>query len=177
MDSFLFKSARLGFRNWVHSDIEKMIAISADPKVMEFFPAPATPLQTEQSIERMQVQYLERRHCYFAVDHLESKEFIGFIGLLYQDYEAEFTPCVDIGWRLATKHWGEGYATEGAKRCLSYAFDDLKLNAIYSTAPIVNTKSINVMEKIGMKKISTFIHPRLKDYELLRECALYRINK
>lgn len=173
---YLFKSDRLGFRNWIDSDVNKMIAVSADPKVMEYFPAPATPLQTSQFIEKMQAQYREMGHCYFAVELLETNEFIGFIGLMYQDYDAEFTPCVDIGWRLATIHWDKGYATEGAKRCLTYALEDLKLDMVYSTAPIINTKSTKVMEKIGMTKVLTFIHPRLKDNEKLRKCALYKIE-
>lgn len=148
---YLFTTNRLGFRGWKDIDITAMAAISADAKVMEFFPAPATYAQTEEFVRRMQRMQDERGHCYFAVDLLESGELIGFIGLCYQDYEAAFTPCVDIGWRLATKFWGMGLATEGAKRCLSYASDDLKLNSVLALAPRINHRSVNVMKKIGMQ--------------------------
>lgn len=149
--SFLFTTNRLGFRGWTDRDIPTMAAISADAKVMEFFPDLATYAQTEEFVRRMQRMQDERGHCYFAVDLLESGELIGFIGLCYQDYEAAFTPCVDIGWRLATKFWGIGLATEGAQRCLSYAFDDLKLKSVLALAPRINHRSVNVMKKIGMQ--------------------------
>ncbi len=56
----------------------------------------------------MQFTNQKRGYCYFATDELTSGKFIGFIGLMYQNYEADFTPCVDIGWRLAKKYWGKG---------------------------------------------------------------------
>ena len=84
---------------------------------------------------------------------MASGEFIGFVGLCDQAYESPFTPCTDIGWRLAPEFWGKGYATEGAKRCLEYAFNDLRLDEIKSTAPKVNVPSIRVMEKANMQAV------------------------
>ena len=153
-----------------------MQAISGNKEVMAFFPRIATPEETEGFIQRMLRQFAENGFCYFAVDLLESSEFIGFIGLMAQDYEADFTPCVDIGWRLKPSAWNKGYATEGAKACLTYAFDELNLQTIYSTAPVVNVKSEAVMKKIGMQKAGTFNHPRLLDNERLRECNVYVIH-
>ena len=72
------------------------------------------------------------------------------IGLSEQSYEAPFTPCVDIGWRLKPTFWHMGLATEGAKRCLKYGFQDIQLSKIFSVAPVINTPSIHVMKKIGM---------------------------
>ena len=96
---YLFQSERLGFRNWIDSDIAKMIDISSDSDVMEFFPAIATKIQTEEFIDRMKLMCIEKGYCYFAVDQLKDESFIGFIGLCYQTYESQFTPSVDIGWR------------------------------------------------------------------------------
>ncbi len=175
-DSYLFKSDRLGFRNWCESDIAVMAEINADPKVMEFFPATQTLEQTQQFIERMKNKYEETGYCYFAVDILENREFIGFIGLSNQEFESNFTPCVDIGWRLKQGVWGNGYATEGAKTCLDFAFSELKLNVIKSHAPILNLKSEQVMKKLGMNKVQTFNHPLLAGDERLQECVLYEIN-
>ncbi|MDX2361617.1 MAG: GNAT family N-acetyltransferase [Crocinitomicaceae bacterium] len=173
---FLFTSERLGFRNWKPSDVDLMIEISADEEVMEFFPYVATPEQTRVFIERMTEMCDKKHYCYFAVEELESREFIGFIGLCDQNYEAEFTPCIDIGWRLSQKYWGKGYATEGAKKCLEYTFRTLGLNEIYSTAPTLNKKSISIMEKIGMKKHLEFRHERLKEYQHLESCLCYKID-
>ena len=107
---------------------------------------------------------------------LETGEFIGFIGLAYQDYETEFTPATDIGWRLKKSAWGNGYATEGARRCLEYAFKDLKLDKIISTCTLNNTKSENVMRKIGMSRKGEFNHPRLKDYPAHEKCSWYETD-
>ncbi|MFT4668114.1 MAG: RimJ/RimL family protein N-acetyltransferase [Polaribacter sp.] len=174
MNKSLIQTERLGLRNWTEADITAMIAISSDPLVMEYFPATATPEQTTSFSKRMQEMCDLRKYCYFAVEELATQEMIGFIGLCYQDYEARFTPCVDIGWRLKPSAWGKGYATEGAKACLDYARETLALTEIYSVAVKINTPSIKVMEKIGMDYVETFVHPKLKDNERLRDCVLYR---
>ena len=176
MRNYLFKSDRLGFRNWLASDIEKLAAINADKEVMEFFPSTRTLPETNTFIKRMQKQYGDKGYCYFAVDNLEYDTFIGFIGLSEQNFAADFTPCIDIGWRLAKTAWNKGYATEGAKRCLEYGFEALHLDKIYSIAPVANLKSQQVMKKIGMHKVKAFDHPQLLDNARLRKCVLYVIE-
>ena len=173
---YLFQSERLGFRNWIDSDTPKMIDISSDPDVMEFFPAIATKIQTVEFIDRMKLMCIEKGYCYFAVDQLKDESFIGFIGLCYQTYESQFTPGVDIGWRLNKKYWNNGLATEGAKKCLEYGFNVIKLKNIISTTPRINIKSIRVMEKIGMEKLAEFQHPRLKSDKRLEDCVCYEIK-
>jgi RimJ/RimL family protein N-acetyltransferase len=173
MKNYIFKSERLGFRNWLPSDVEPMSGINADPEVMEFFPDVSSKTQTIEFIERMQNQFEEKGFCYFAVDKLEDETFIGFIGLFEQTFESDFTPCVDIGWRLSSAAWNKGFATEGAKRCLEYAFNELKLEKVISICPKVNLRSENVMKKIGMKKAGEFKHPKLVNDERLQDCVVY----
>jgi len=173
---YLFTSERLGFRNWKKEDIEPMANISSDEKVMEFFPYVARFDQTEAFIFRMIEMCNKKGYCYFAVEILDTKEFIGFIGLSDQDYDAPFTPCIDIGWRLTTEHWGNGYATEGAKKCIEYAFQELKLKEIFSITPQINQKSEAVMRKIGMNKHLNFKHDRLEEYQHLADCVCYKIE-
>ncbi len=174
---YLFTSERLGFRNWRETDLPKMTLINADPKVMAFFPSTYSTEQTQGFLSRMQQQFEEKGFCYFAAERLEDQELIGFIGIAEQKYEAPFTPCIDIGWRLHPQAWYKGYATEGAKRCLAYAFDHLQLREIKAIAPAINIPSIRVMEKIGMKKEFHFKHPLLKDNKKLEECVLYGIRR
>jgi len=174
--TYLFKSERLGFRNWQNSDVSKMIEISSNPKVMEFFTYLATAEQTIEFIERMQAMCEEKSYCYFAVDELETGAFIGFIGLCDQDYDVEFTPCTDIGWRLDPVYWNKGYATEGAQACLDYGLNTIGLEEIYSTTTQIHEKSINVMKKIGMVEYLNYIHPKLRDNERLKNCVCYRIT-
>lgn len=176
-NKYIFKSQRLGFRNWKYSDTDKLFALNSDKEVMEFFPYLPSLEQTKTLIERMQNQFEKNGFCYFAVDILETDEFIGFIGIIEQTYEADFTPCVDIGWRLDKKYWNKGYASEGAKRCLEFAFEDKKLKSIKAIAPKINLKSRKVMEKIGMKYVKDFKHPALINDKQLETCVLYEINK
>lgn len=173
--TYLFTSARLGFREWEAGDIDKLAAINADADVMEFFPSVKTWEETAEFIDRMQKQMSSKGYCYYAVDALENGDFIGFIGLCDQTYEASFTPCVDIGWRLAKHAWGNGYATEGAKRCLEYGLNELGLARIVAVAPTANVRSEQVMKNAGMQKVAEFIHPLLVNDERLRDCVLYEI--
>ncbi|WP_291725379.1 GNAT family N-acetyltransferase [Bernardetia sp.] len=175
-NKYIFTSKRLGFRNWLPSDTEKLFKLNSDKEVMEFFPFLPSLEQTEALIEKMTSQFEKYGFCYFAVDELETNEFIGFIGIAEQNFEADFTPCVDIGWRLDKKYWGKGYASEGAKRCLEFAFEEKGLDAIKSVAPKINQKSIRVMEKIGMQHVKDFKHPALKDDKRLETCVLYEIK-
>ena len=174
---YLFTSQRLGFRDCIAADIDKMIAISANENVMRFFPSLATPAQTKSFISRMQSLYAEKGYCYFAVDLLETDEFIGFIGLNDLNYKAPFSPGFDLGWRLAEQHWGNGYATEGAKRSLEYAFETLNLPKIVAVAPKINMPSISIMKKIGMVKKLEFKHPKLVEHSQILNCVCYEITK
>lgn len=176
MKKYIFKSERLGFRNWLPEDLDRMSEINADPLVMKYFPAIQSAAQTKEFIERMQNQFAEKGFCYFAVDKLENGKFIGFIGISEQTFEADFTPCIDIGWRLSSKEWNKGFATEGAKRCLEYAFNELHLEKLNAICPKVNLPSENVMKKIGMNKIGEFKHPKLLNDERLEDCVLYVVR-
>src|SRR4249920_3517830 len=104
MNKYIFTSERLGFLDWKNSDIELMYPISSDKEVMEFFPSVQTREYVADFVKRMQIEFSERGHCYFAVEKLDG-EFIGFIGLHLQTFESYFTPCVDIGWRLKKSVW------------------------------------------------------------------------
>lgn len=173
--AYLFQSERLGFRSWLAGDVEKMAAINSDPAVMEFFPGVQTREQTAEFVERMKNELAGKGFCYFATDKLENGEFIGFIGLSEKTFEADFTPCIDIGWRLKRNAWNQGFATEGAKKCLDYAFNELCLKKIYSMTPELNLRSERVMKKIGMKKAGHFKHPELASDKRLESCFLYEI--
>lgn len=175
--TYLFTSERLGFRDWLNEDLEVFAALNADEDVMEHFPKPLTKEETAAFIKRLQKLYSDRGYTYFAVELLDTGELIGFIGLAYQDYEVECFPAVDIGWRLKKSAWGKGYATEGAQRCLAYAFNELKLDSVIAICPIRNSKSQQVMKKIGMTKMGVFKHPRLKEYPEQATCFWYEIKK
>ena len=144
---------------------------------MEHFPKPLTVKETAEFINRLQIHYTKYGFNYYATEILESGELIGFIGLAFQDYKTDFTPAADIGWRLKKSAWGNGFATEGAKKCLEFGFIELNLEKIISTCTEKNAKSEKVMKKIGMEKIGIFNHPKLKEFPEYEKCICYGINK
>lgn len=170
---YLFTSKRLGFRTWQAQDLEPMSRLNADPDVMHFFPRLLSVEQTKDFTDRMNAQYEQTGFCYFAVDRLDQSQFIGFIGLDRKTFLSDFTPCIDIGWRLDKQHWNKGFASEGALRCIDYAFKDLHINKILAMAPLINLPSIKVMLNIGMKQAAIFKHPLLLSDERLVNCVLY----
>ena len=175
--AFLFSTERLGFRPWLDSDLPALIELNQNPLVMKYFPSVQTKSKCEDFISRMKKQQESTGYCYFFVAELTSGNFVGFIGLSQQIFDSDFTPAVDIGWRLLPEFWGMGIATEGAKACLQYAWNDLGIEKIISIAPSVNTPSLSVMKKIGMKKVKSFNHPLLQEFPELQPCELYQVFK
>lgn len=176
MDSpYLFQSQRLGFRTWLPSDLPAFSVMNADPETMTFYQHPLSEKESQALMDRMSKLYAERGHCYFAVDLLENGQFLGMIGLGTKSFNAPFTPCVDIGWRIRKKFWNQGYSTEGAARCLQYA-KELGIKEVYSLASAKNIASIRVMQKIGMSYEYDFEHPELVDHTRLQPCSLYKIE-
>jgi len=92
-------------------------------------------------------------------------------------FTAYFTPCIEIGWRLAAPFWNQGYASEGAQAALDFGFTQCNLKEIVAFTVPANIASIRVMEKIGMSYIDNFDHPVLADGDPLRRHVLYRITK
>lgn len=172
---YLFCSARLGFRTWQGFDLNVFAAINADKEVMRFFQKPLSREETQSMIDRMLRLFEEKGYCYFAVDLLETRELIGTIGLGWKTFEADFTPCVDIGWRIGKKWWNLGLATEGALACLDFA-KQKQIQEVLSMASTDNLASIEVMKKIGMNYWKEFNHPELWSFPEIQRCVLYRVS-
>lgn len=175
MHPYLFTTPRLGFRTWQSFDLDDFAAINADREVMRFFQKPLSREETQAMIDRMLRLFDEKGYCYFAVDLLETKELVGTIGLGWKTFEADFTPCVDIGWRIGKRWWNMGLTTEGALACLDYA-KQLGIREVLSMASSGNAASIQVMKKIGMSYWKDFFHPELSDFPDIQHCSLYKLT-
>ena len=171
----IIETERLILRTWQEHDIESMAAINEDPKVCEYLPGIANREATAAGIAKIRQHYEDHGFSLYAVELKSSSTFIGFLGLMIPSFKAHFTPAVEIGWRLASDHWNQGYA----KAVLAYAFDTLKLNEVVSFTVVNNKASRRVMEKIGMQHnpADDFAHPNLADGHPLRQHVLYRISK
>lgn len=173
-------TARLLMREWRESDRAPYAALNADPEVMRHFPSMLTPRQSEEMIDRMAAVWADRSFGLWAVERRDTSEFIGFVGLSVPGWQAAFTPCVEVGWRLGKHHWGNGFAPEAAIAALAWGFANVDPpdDQIVSFATEANVKSQRVMEKIGMIRDleSDFDHPLLPDW-VDRRHVLYRINR
>lgn len=167
------ETERLLLRQWRDDDLAPFAALNADPEVMEHFPAPLTPEQAAELVGRHQALLGAGEPGLFATEVKATGEFIGFVGLAVPRFEASFTPCVEIGWRLARSAWGHGYASEAARAVLDHGFNTLVLNEIVSFTAAGNQRSRAVMERIGMTFVEEFDHPNLEPGHPLRRHVLY----
>jgi ribosomal-protein-alanine N-acetyltransferase len=175
----VLRTERLLLRPWRDTDLEPFAAMCADPRVMEYFPALVSRAESDEIAVRVRRNLEELGYGLWALEVPGQAEFIGFTGLSRPRFEAHFTPCVEIGWRLAAAHWGRGYATEAARAALRFGFETAKLDEIVSMTVPANRRSIHVMEKLGMRRdpVDDFDHPRIAEGHPLRRHVLYRIRR
>jgi RimJ/RimL family protein N-acetyltransferase len=169
---------RLRLRRWCEADREPFAAMNADPAVMAFFPAPLSRAASDASIDAWQAQFATQGWSNWAVERRATGEFIGFVGLSVPRRQLPFSPCVEVGWRLARAHWGQGYATEAARAALGAGFGRIGLTEIVSFTTLANRRSRAVMERIGMRDAQQdFEHPGVPEGSPLRPHCLYRITR
>lgn len=171
------RTSRLILRRWEDGDIEPFAALNADPEVMQFFPHSLSREQTVSMVERIEAQFDAAGFSLWALELEATGDFIGFVGLSRPSFAAPFTPCVEVGWRLAKEYWGQGYAPEAAREVLRDGFERLGLPEILSFTAAVNEKSIRVMEKVRMTRdpADDFLHPMVEDGHPLQQHVLYRL--
>jgi RimJ/RimL family protein N-acetyltransferase len=173
------KTKRLILREWNGADREPFARMNADPRVMEYLGEPMSREQSDEVADRIEAHFRTHGFGLCAAELAEGGEFIGFVGLAVPMFEAAFTPCVEIGWRLAAEYWGAGLATEGAREIVRCAFEELGLPELVSLTTIRNERSRRVMAKLGMTHDATenFDHPRLPVGDPLRRHVLYRLTR
>ena len=170
------ETSRLRLRDWQEADLEPFSQMNADEEVMKFFPKTLSKQESDAFAKAIIAEIKEFGYGLFAVEVKETNEFIGFIGFHRATFESDFTPCIEIGWRLKKEAWGRGYATEGAKACLQYGFEELGFDEIFSFTADINEPSKHVMRKIGLQFVEEFNHPRVDEESPLLKHILYRIR-
>ncbi len=161
------------------SDCEPFAALNADPRVMEFFPRLLERPASDAMVERIDAHFAQHGFGLWAAEVPGIAPFAGYVGLSVPSFSAAFTPCVEIGWRLAREHWGKGYASEGARAAMVFGFERLALDEIVSFTAVANERSRRVMERIGMTHTADedFDHPQLDVGHPLRRHVLYRLPR
>ncbi len=175
----ILTTARLRLRQWREEDLAPFAALNADPQVMEFFPKVLTRAESDAVAGRIRDHFARHGFGLWAVEAPGVADFVGFVGLAIPSFEAHFTPCVEIGWRLAREHWGHGYATEAATAALAFGFGDRSLEEIVAFTVPANIPSRRVMGRLGMRHSPSddFEHPAIADGHPLRSHVLYRLRR
>jgi RimJ/RimL family protein N-acetyltransferase len=172
-----FETERLRLRGWRPEDREPFAALNADPEVMRWFPAPLSRAESDALADRIEAGLNDRGWGLWAVERMHDQAFLGFTGLAPVNFDAPFTPAVEIGWRFARSAWGEGYATEAARRVARHALGPMELPELVSFTALGNERSWRLMERIGMRRDGEFDHPRLPVGHPLRRHVLYRLAR
>jgi len=177
-DELLLETPRLLLRPWRDTDLEPFAALCADPQVMEYFPACLNREESAALIERCRAHFAAHGFGPWALERKDCGAFIGFTGLGHIDFEVPFSPTIEIGWRLAREHWGQGFASEAARAALRCGFERLGLEEVVSFTTLNNQRSQAVMQAIGMHHDPTddFEHPKLPAGHPLRPHVLYRLS-
>jgi RimJ/RimL family protein N-acetyltransferase len=172
-------TVRLKLRHWSPADLAPFAALNADPAVMEFMPGRLSREASNAAAAQAQARIEREGFGLWAVEVRDGPPFIGYVGLQVPSFEAHFTPCVEIGWRLAREAWGHGYATEAARACLRHAFSTLALPEVLAFTVPANLRSQAVMQRLGMTldPAGAFEHPRLPERHALRPHLLYRLTR
>lgn len=171
------QTPRLLLRQWRPSDREPFAAMNADARVMAYYPAVLTRAESDVLADRIETRITEAGWGFWATEDQRSGEFLGFVGLNVPSADLPFSPCVEIGWRLAHAHWGKGYATEAARAALTFGFERLDLLEIVAFATLGNLRSQAVMQRLGMRPSGGFDHPQIPVDSSLQAHCLYRLAR
>lgn len=162
----LIETERLILRPLTLGDVDRLVALHADPRVHEFVPA-YTYEQARERLAGIERQWAERGHGLCAVELKGTGEFVGRCGLNYWE---EFDE-VEAGWTFAVSAWGHGYATEAARAVLDWGFR--WLDDEYFTAMIVdaNAPSLRVASRLGFRPLrqDTFLGKALTVHAVHRD--------
>lgn len=172
------QTERLLLRRWRFTDIERCAAMNADPDVMEHFPATLSAAESAGFVERVEECFEQHGYGLWAVEIPGEAPFVGCVGLWPVEIDVDFSPAVEIGWRLARPFWGRRIATEAATAAMSFGFEELGLSEIVSFTAATNMRSRRVMARLGMLRDDSddFLHPSLpKDHQLAPH-VLYRMD-
>ena len=161
------RTGRLLLREWRDDDREPFAAINADPVVMAHFPRVLTREESDALVDGIRTHFAVHGYGLWAVE--VAGELAGSTGLQWSEGTGE--RALEVGWRLAPRFWGRGYATEAARAALDVGLRQVP--EVVSFTAVVNEPSIRVMQRLGMRLVREFDHPRDDLPERLRRHVLY----
>ena len=143
---YILQTSRLGFRPYRASDEELLLPVFADQYAAQFYPAMAQAEGITRWINWNLRNYDEYGFGLWALELLESGQFIGDAGITYQTVEDQ--KVLEIGWHIHPNFRALGYATEAGRECLHFGFNSLQAATLSSIVDPSNTASIKVAQRV-----------------------------
>ncbi len=177
----MIESERLILRKMTQDDFEAVAEMLRDADVMYAWEHTFDDDGIRAWIDRQMARYEKDGTAYLLAEEKQTGRAVGQIGVLREEINSE--PVWGIGYILNRKDWGKGYATEGAKVCMEYAFSVLHAGRVVCDIRPANTASIQVAKRLGMQQEGEFIkHYNGKDmlhaiYVMRREQWISRDRK
>lgn len=170
---------RLVLRPWRAEDLEPFARLNSDERATRYLLHRLTHAQSDALVARIEAHFEREGFGLWAVEVPGVAPFVGAVGLLVPSFTAAFTPCVEVGWRLAPDYWGRGFASEAARAALNFGFDTAGLDEIVSFTVPANERSRAAMQRLGMMHSPSddFDHPLVPPDHALRRHMLYRLSK
>lgn len=143
------ETERLILRTYRLSDFEDHFKLCADADMMRFLVGgkPMSRLEAWRHMAFLVGHWELLGYGYFAAEEKASGRFVGRIGFT----NPEGWPGFEIGWSIAPEFQGKGYATEGGRFLLDYAFNEMGKDHVISVIHPDNKPSIRVAERLGEK--------------------------
>ena len=179
MTAEVLRTTRLLLRRWRPGDKQAFAALNDDPDVMRYMPRRLGRGDSDAWADRIEAEFQRDGFGLWALELLGEAPFIGFTGLNRISFAASFAPAVEIGWRLARRFWGKGYATEAARLAMQIGFEQFGLQEIVAETTETNLASRRVMGRLRMAYDAgaDFDHPQIADDHPLRRYVLYRLPR
>lgn len=161
----VIKTSRTVLRLINEEDLESIAELNLDPEVRKFFPdGVQTKEQTRKRMDEFMSFYEQYGLPCFVILDNQSNEFIGRCG-----FGPIETGEIEVGYLIARKFWGRGYATEILKALLDWSKTHIKTDFIIAFAPLEHKASHRVMEKCNMEYYKEGVGHGL-------QCKFYRIK-
>lgn len=178
MNAWQLETERLYLRQWQEANFPVFAQLNSDPIVMQYLPKRLSSAESDAMAKRCRQLIAERGWGFWAVSLKANGCFIGFVGLHKPKANLPFSPCIEIGWRLHKRYWGEGYATEAATAALTFAFEVLFLDEVVAFTTTGNHRSRALMARLGMSNThNNFKHPDVEPSCPLADHVLYKITR
>jgi RimJ/RimL family protein N-acetyltransferase len=171
------RTERLLMRRWRDSDRGPFAAMNADTEVMRYFPEPLDRAASDAYLDRIEALFQRQGFGLWALERVTTGRFLGFTGLNPMPSGVPGAGGMEVGWRLASHAWHQGFATEAATAALDVAFRGVGLPEVWSMTAVLNEPSQAVMRRLGMTRHGRFEHPRVEPGHPLRPHVVYRITR